>query len=410
MQKLLMKKNICVVTGSRAEYGLLYWIMNYFNHDADINLQIIVTGMHMSPEFGDTYKQIEADGYKISYKVEMLLSSDTKSAITKSIGLGVIGFADAFENLKPDLLIVLGDRFEILSAVQSAVIYQIPVVHIHGGEITEGSVDDSFRHAITKMSHIHFVATEEYRKRVIQMGESPKTVFNFGAPGLDSIHKLNYFNQSELEESLGIKLGKINFLVTFHPVSIFSQEQNINSVKELLDALKRYPDAKIIFTKTNSDAFGRTMNKLLEDFVEENSSHCVIHSSLGHKRYLCLLRFVNVMIGNSSSAFIEAPVFNLPAVNIGCREQGRIESPSIISCHDKKEDILKAIDRALSAEFKKSIEFQPLPYGKGGDNSLKICNHLKSILFDPDFSASDFIKKKFFDLEVSVKQESIHNE
>ncbi|WP_158999144.1 UDP-N-acetylglucosamine 2-epimerase [Pigmentibacter ruber] len=398
MKKLLSQKNICVVTGSRSEYGLLYWILKTLFEDKEINLQIIVTGMHLSPEFGETYKQIEDDGFKISYKVEMLLSSDTKSSITKSVGLGVIGFADAYENLKPDLVILLGDRFEILAAAQSALIFQIPIAHIHGGEVTEGSIDESFRHAITKFSQIHFTATEEYRKRIIQMGENPDFVFNFGAPGLDAISKMVYFNQSDLEESLGIKFGNLNFLVTLHPVTIFSQEQNLNSVNELLNALREYPEAKIIFTKTNSDAFGIAINKLLEEFVQNNPLNCVIHSSLGHKRYLSLLKFVDVMIGNSSSAFIEAPIFNLPSINIGCRQNGRVAASSVINCSDNKDEIITSISKALSKEFKKLIEFQDLPYGKGGDNSIKICKQIKYFLLDSDFSKHKFIKKKFFDI------------
>ena len=253
------KRKICIVTGTRAEYGLLYWLMKEIQGDAALELQVIVTGMHLSPEFGLTYKKIEEDGFTINEKVEMLLSSDTPVGIAKSVGLGVIGFADALARQKPDILVVLGDRFEILSAAQAAMVARIPIAHIHGGETTEGAIDEAIRHAITKMAHFHFTAAEPYRRRIVQLGEAPERVMNYGAPGLDNIKKLKLLNRAAFEKAIKFSLGKMSFLVTYHPVTLSAANPE-QSFKELTNALDQFPEAKIIFAKANADTAGRIIN------------------------------------------------------------------------------------------------------------------------------------------------------
>jgi UDP-hydrolysing UDP-N-acetyl-D-glucosamine 2-epimerase len=389
---MMTYRKICVVTGTRAEYGLLYWLMREIQEDPELELQIIATGMHLSPEFGLTFREIEQDGFCINEKVEMLLSSDTPVSIAKSIGLGVIGFADALERLTPDILVVLGDRFEILAAAQAALVARIPIAHIHGGECTEGVIDEAIRHSITKMSHLHFVAAEQYRNRVIQLGEKPDHVFNFGAIGLDHIQRLELLDREKFEESINFHLGNPTFLVTYHPVTLEKRTTERNVI-ELLKALENFPEAQILFTKANADTEGRVINQLLEEFVHKNKERSKLFSSLGQLRYLSALKHVDVVIGNSSSGIIEAPLFKKATVNIGDRQKGRLKAKSIIDCGENAEEITNAIQKALSREFQKGLQQVTSLYGYGG-TSKKIKEILKNV------NLHNIIKKKFYDLDL----------
>lgn len=362
-------RKICVVTGTRAEYGLLYWLMREIQADADLHLQLIATGMHLSPEFGLTHKRIEADGFSIDEKVEMLLSSDTPVGVAKSIGLGVIGFADALERLKPDVLVVLGDRYEILSAAQAALVARIPVAHIHGGETTEGAIDESIRHAITKMANLHFVAAEPYRKRVIQMGEQPDTVFNVGSPGLDNIARLQLLSRDRLEQELGCSLGELSFLVTYHPATLGATSPR-HAMQELLQALDRFPRAQIIFTKPNSDTGGRVIGQMIDEYAQGNKGRVAVFMSMGQLRYLSALQYVDAVIGNSSSGIIEAPALKIPTVNIGERQTGRLKARSIVDCNETTEAIVAAINMALSPAFKDEARRGVSLYGVGKSSIL----------------------------------------
>ena len=388
-----MKKTrkICVVTGSRAEYGLLYWLMHEIQQDPDLELQLIVTGTHLSPEFGLTYKVIEQDGFIITEKVEMLLSSDTPVGITKSLGLGIIGFADALERLRPDILVVLGDRYEILAAAQAAMIARIPMAHLHGGEVTQGAMDEAIRHSITKMSHLHFVAAEVYRKRVIQLGEKPENVFDFGAVGLENIVRLKLLDQADFEIALGFKLGKLNFLVTYHPATLsdFSPELAMDS---LLKAIDCFPDAKIIFTKPNSDMSGSVIRDMIDKYTAKNPNKAVSFGSLGQIKYLSAISLVDVVIGNSSSGLIEVPAFKKPTVNIGPRQDGRLKGISVVDCDENQVDIAAAIKKVLSPNFKQNLEGSSSQFD-AGFVSVKIKNILKNV------DLTKIIIKKFYDLE-----------
>lgn len=383
-----MSKSICIVTGSRAEYGLLSRTIKFFHDDPDVNTQIIVTGMHLSPEYGLTYREIEGDGFKINKKIEMLLSSDTAVGISKSIGLGIIGFADSFNELKPDLLLVVGDRFEILAAVTAAAIARIPVAHIHGGEITEGAVDDLIRHAITKMSHLHFVATEEYMHRVIQMGEQKDSVFNVGGLGVDMILDQKYPSKEELERLLGIKFLKKNLLVTFHPETA-GNESSEYQINEILIALESLDDTMLMFTLPNSDAGSSIIKSKIISFCS-TKKNSYFKDSLGHKNYLSLMRYVDGVIGNSSSGLLEAPTFKIGTINIGLRQKGRILSESIISCRAEVNSLKSAIKFMYSIEYQKKLKSVVNPYGNGGA-SHKIYSIIK------DKSLKGLNRKSFYD-------------
>ena len=354
---------LCVVTGSRAEYGLLWPLLKEIQQDSSLKLQLVATGMHLAPEFGSTYTEIEKDGFAIDEKIEMLLSGDTDSASIKSCGLGMIGLADAFARLKPDWTILLGDRFEIFAAAFAAHQLKIPVCHLHGGELTEGATDDAMRHSITKMSYYHFTATEAYRKRVIQLGENPERVFNVGAIGLDRIKKTKLLNKTQVEKAINAKIKTPTALVTFHPVTL-----EINSAlaqtNELLSALNAFPDMNFIITLPNADANGRAIGKMMQKYAEENADRVKTYSSLGHLNYLSALQFVSMMIGNSSSGIIEAPQFKLPTVNIGERQKGRIKSESVIDTSVTSGSIVAGIKKALSPKFLKSIGQAANPYDR----------------------------------------------
>jgi GDP/UDP-N,N'-diacetylbacillosamine 2-epimerase (hydrolysing) len=383
-------KRICVVTGSRAEYGLLYWLMKEFTAAEDFELQVVVTGMHLSPEFGLTYQQIEADGFKIDKKVEMLLSSDSEVAVTKSMGLALIGFADAFAELHPDLIVVLGDRFEIFSAAAAATIAKIPIAHLHGGETTEGAFDESFRHSITKMAHLHFTSTEAYRRRVIQLGEDPELVFNVGAIGIDNINRLTLLSREAFEESIGFKLGKRNLLITFHPVTL-ERATAESQFSNLLAALDSLDETKLIFTKANADTDGRKINEMIDAYIDRNPEKAIAHTSLGQLRYLSALRYVDGVVGNSSSGLIEAPSFKIGTINIGDRQRGRIKAESVIDCEPVKEDISHGIELLYSQSFQKKIEGVVNPHGDGG-----VAEKIIGVICNNPFH--DVLKKKFYDI------------
>ena len=388
----MIRKKICVVTGSRAEYGLLYWLMKGINKDPELELQIIATGMHLSSEYANTYQQIEYDGFVIDKKVDIELSSDSELGISKSMGLGIIGCSNAFNDLKPDLCIVLGDRFEIFSAVSAAMIAKIPIAHIHGGEATEGLIDESIRHSITKMSHIHFVATDEYKNRVIQLGEQPDRVFNVGGLGIDNINKLKLLSRKAFEQAINFSLGEKNILVTFHPVTLEKSTAEIQ-FKELLSALDELLDTKIIFTKSNSDTDGRVINIMIDDYVTDHDN-TISFTSMGQLNYLSALQYMDAVLGNSSSGLIEAPSFKIGTINIGDRQKGRIKAESVISCSSEKDDISKSLIKLYSPEFQNLIKNIKNPYGTGGA-SKKIINIIK------DFNLIGILKKSFYDL-VSV--------
>ena len=383
-----MNRKICVISGSRAEYGLLRWVMQRIKHEPNLDLQIIVIGMHLSPQFGNTYQEIETDGFVIDRKVEMLNGSDTPVGVTKSMGNGMIGIADALDELKPDLIIVLGDRFEIFCAVAAALVARIPVAHIHGGELTEGLIDDAIRHSITKMSHIHFVATEEYRKRVLQLGESEDAVFNVGGLGIDNISKTKLISRDKIEELLKFRFEERNLLVTFHPVTL-ERDTAPAQIRELLAALDSYPDLGLIFTMPNADTGGQALFELVNDFVL-NRDNSTCRTSLGSDLYLSCLAQVDGIIGNSSSGLLEAPTFKIGSINIGDRQRGRMTCKSVLNCDPDKSDIEKAISRLFSAEFQKELGDVVNPYGVGGA-SEKIMNILTSL----DFGST--LKKKFND-------------
>ncbi len=386
-----MKRKICVVTGTRAEYGLLCRLMQEIKSDGALELQIIVTGTHLSPEFGMTYREIEKAGFVINEKVEMLLSSDTPVGVTKSMGVALIGFADAFAGLSPDIVVVLGDRYEILAAAEAAMVANIPIAHIHGGEITEGVIDDSIRHAITKMSHLHFVAAPEYKSRVIQMGENPAHVYEVGAIGIDNIVKMPLMPLGELEESLQFPLGDKFLLVTYHPVTVENALQS-DALQNLFDTLDLFPDYRILITKSNSDAGGREINRRLDEYTAARKEHVACYASLGQLRYLSAMKYASAVVGNSSSGLLEAPVMKKPTVNIGARQQGRLRYPSIIDCAEGKDAIAEALRKAISAEFLRGLDNMAIPYTDG-----KIAQRIKDVLRDVELEG--LFQKRFFDLK-----------
>ncbi|PSJ45303.1 UDP-N-acetylglucosamine 2-epimerase (hydrolyzing) [Zobellella endophytica] len=370
-----MAKKIALFTGTRAEYGLLYWLMKDIQQDPDFTLQLLVSGTHLSPEFGLTYRQIEQDGFHIDEKIEILLSSDSPVGVAKSVGLGVLGFTDALARLSPDMLVILGDRFEALAAAQTAMILRIPVVHLHGGEITEGAYDDAFRHAITKLSHLHFTATESYRQRVIQLGEAPERVFNVGAIGLDHLKRTPMMTVAELADSLAFPLQQPYFLVTYHPVTL-ANEPATASFGAVLNALDSFPEHQVILTYPNADDGGRKIIPLLEEYAKANPTRVLAIPSLGQRRYLSAVSHASAVIGNSSSGIIEVPSFGIPTVNIGQRQQGRMAANSVIHCPPRVEAIRLAMSSAISGRYLEAEESITNPYGQG-DAGSQILARLK---------------------------------
>ena len=386
-----MRRKICVITGTRAEYGLLRWVMQAIKDDVELSLQIIATGMHLSPEFGLTFREIEKDGFRIDRNVEMLTSSDTSVGIAKSMGLGMIGFADAFNELKPDLIVVLGDRFEIFAAVSAALVARIPVAHLHGGETTVGAFDEALRHSITKMSQLHFVAAEEYRQRVIQLGEQPDSVFLVGGLGIDNIKRLKLLNSAELEASLDFKLGLKNLLITFHPVTL-ENKSSAQQMTELLAALEMLgEETHLIFTMPNADNGGRELIGMIENFVATHKN-ARAYPSLGQLRFLSTVNLVDGVVGNSSSGLLEAPSFATGTVNIGDRQRGRLKAQSVIDCAPERNAIFDAIGKLYNAEFRQILQSVDNPYGNGGA-SQKIVQILRK------HDLTEVLKKSFYDIE-----------
>lgn len=390
-----MNRKICVITGTRADYGLLRRVMQGIKEHPFSRLQIIVTGMHLSPEFGLTHRELEGDNFDIDYKVESLMSSDSEVGVAKSMGLGLIGFSDAFSVLTPDLIVVLGDRFEIFSAVAAALVARIPVAHLHGGETTEGAFDESLRHSITKMSHLHFVAAEEYRHRVIQLGENPNRVYLVGGLGVDNIKGLKLLSRKELENSIEFELGSKNLLVTFHPVTLNSAD-SLRQLKELLAALEVLTDTNLIFTLPNADTGSRELILEINEFVEHHKN-ARAYVSLGRLRYLSCVAHVDGVIGNSSSGLTEVPSLNTGTINIGDRQQGRLQADSVITCQADRMEIGAALRRLYTSEFRAILRRTRNPYGEGGA-SKKIVEILCSHPLD------GLVKKKFFDLSAGSSE------
>lgn len=385
-----MLKKICVVTGSRAEYGLLYGILKSISSNPCLELQIIVTGMHLSPEFGLTYKEIEQDGFTINHKIEMLLSSDTSSAITKSIGIGLIGFSDCYKKLNPDTVILLGDRFEVYASSIAAFFAKIPIAHIHGGETTTGAFDEAIRHSITKMAWWHFVAADKYRERVIQLGENPKRVFNVGGLGVDAIKNSNLLSKKELMNETGIQFDKKNLLVTYHPVTLENKTSQ-KHFQSLLDTLDTFNNIYLIFTLPNADSDGRIIKDMIDEFVSKRIKKSISFTSMGQKNYLSTLQFIDGIVGNSSSGLLEAPTFKIGTINIGDRQKGRLKAKSVIDCEPNQKSIKIAIDTLFSEDFQNSLYTVQNPYGDG-----KAIEKIMEILHN--VTLPEELKKEFYDL------------
>lgn len=384
-------KKVGVVTGTRAEYGLLKPLITKLDKAVDLELQLIVTGMHLSPEFGLTYQEIERDGFKIEERNEMLLSSDTPNGITKSIGLAIIGFADIYTRIMPDIVIILGDRYEAFAAASAAMIHRIPIAHIHGGELTEGVIDDPIRHSITKMSSIHFTSTEQYRKRVIQLGEQPATVFHVGALGVENIKEQELLSKKDLAKSIDFPLEKPYLIVTFHPVTLESNTTEMQFAN-LLGALDHFAEYRVIFTKSNADTDGRIVNRLIDEYTEKNKDRVTAFASLGMIRYLSALKHCEMVIGNSSSGILEAPSFHIPTVNIGDRQTGRIKGKSIIDCGWTTEEIVHGIQKAQILKRNGDLQAVVNVY-EGKNTSETILKVLREYLMKDNST-----KKEFYDI------------
>jgi UDP-N-acetylglucosamine 2-epimerase (non-hydrolysing)/GDP/UDP-N,N'-diacetylbacillosamine 2-epimerase (hydrolysing) len=384
----MSRRRICVVTGSRAEYGLLCPLMKAVREDPELKLQVVATGMHLSPEFGSTYREIEEDGFRIDEKVETLLSSDTPVGVAKSIGLGIIGFADALDRLKPDLLVLLGDRYEVLAAAQAAMVAGIPIAHIAGGDLTEGAFDEAIRHSITKMSHLHFATLEESARRLRRLGENPDNIFVVGSPAIDRLKELRLLGRGELERELGFRFRGRNLLVTFHPPTLEAKPAG-DQFRELLAALDGLgPEVGLIFTRPNADPEGRTLIRMIDAFVDGHPNAAVF-TSLGQRLYFSVVAQVDAVVGNSSSGIYEVPSLGKPTVNIGDRQKGRPQASSVINCPPEAESIASAIREAFGRDCSKVRN----PYGDGG-SAARILAVLKGVA-DP----RSLIKKRFFETD-----------
>jgi UDP-N-acetylglucosamine 2-epimerase (non-hydrolysing)/GDP/UDP-N,N'-diacetylbacillosamine 2-epimerase (hydrolysing) len=383
-------RRLCVVTGSRADYGLLYWLLRELQDEPSVELQLIATGTHLAPEFGETWHAIVQDGFEIAAKIEILLSNDTPVGIAKSMGLATIKFAETFEQLRPDILVVLGDRFEILAAAQAAMVARIPIAHIHGGERSEGVIDEAIRHSLTKMSHLHFTSAQAYSRRVIQLGEQPERVYTVGAPGLENIRCLTPLDRDALQERLGIPLNQPLFAVAHHPLTLSDQDPTI-PITALLAALDAIPEATIVLTGSNADTHGRLIGQIIEKWAGARRDRAVAVTSLGRVGWLSLLKEADCVIGNSSSGILEAPASGTPAVNIGDRQRGRLRSPSVIDCAETTDEIIVAIRRALSAEFQEIAARRESPFGDG-----QVAQRIREILVSTPLDT--LLTKEFFDL------------
>lgn len=381
-------RKICVVTGSRAEYGILRGLMKAIKDAPELTLQVIATNQHLSKLQGETYKEIERDGFTIDYKVYMAddEAPDNANTTAKAVSRGVSGFADAYDALKPDLLLILGDRYEMLAVASTALIYKLPIAHLHGGEITEGAFDDAIRHAITKMSHLHFTSTEVYRKRVIQLGEQPARVFNVGALGVENVLKNEFISKEKIERSLNFQLTDKCFLCTYHPVTL-SNMSSETQVMELLEALDDYKDYHIIFTYSNSDTSSQIIIKRIQEYVDNNEERCMFIPSLGQRRYFSVLKYVTAVIGNSSSGIIEVPSFGIPTLDIGDRQKGRIAAESVIHCGYSTEEIKEGLKKVVAYGHKSIVN----PYYKEG-TCEGILNVIKTYPLD------SLVQKHFYDL------------
>lgn len=386
-------KKICVFTGTRAEYGLLKPLIDKIKCDPDLTLQLLVTGMHLSSDFGNTDQLIEQDGFSIDVKVPTLCKEDSATGTSKSISRGMTGYAEAFVRLQPEILVLLGDRSEAFAAATAALLLHLPIAHLHGGETTQGAYDEAFRHAISKMSHLHFTSTEAYRQRVIQLGEQPENVYNVGAIGLDYLEEEKFLSRDELEASLNFNLGNRSALVTFHPATL-EQGSATKQIDQLLAALDQFDDLQIIFTKANADTGGRSINQRIDQYVATHPKRAIAFSSMGHLRYLSSLKIVDMVVGNSSSGILEAPSFGTPTVNIGSRQTGRIKAASIIDCKAEKRSIISACNKALSTQFKILAHNVDNPYRKKGT-----AKQIKKIIKATDII---YLQKKFYDLPTEL--------
>lgn len=389
-------KKVCVITATRAEYGLLRNTIKHINEDRDLELNLVVTGTHLSRAFGYTVKEIENDHVPISARIDILLESDSFAGISKTMGIAMISFADFLEKEKPDILLVLGDRYELIPFCSCALVAKVPIAHIAGGETTEGAIDECVRHCITKMSYLHFAGCEEYRRRIIQMGEAPERVFNYGDTGVENIEKILCLSKSELEKEINFRLDRPYAVVTFHPETLSNNSVNMQC-QELFRAIETFSNMKFIFTKSNADTGGREINQYIDEFVSRHKENCIAFQSLGLLRYLSLVKYSDLVLGNSSSGIIEAPCFGVPTVNIGKRQEGRLRAKSVIDCNTAELEIVDAMNQALSRSFRISILECQNPYG-GGNTSYKIVQTIKDFICDKSIT----LEKRFYDLPKEV--------
>ena len=388
------RKRVAVFTGTRAEYGLLFWLLKDIQSDPELELKLIASGMHFSPEFGETFRDIEKDGFKIDEKIETLLSSDSGVGVAKSVGLGVLGCADAISRLLPDVIVILGDRFEALAVAQSAMFLRVPIIHIHGGEVTEAAYDDAIRHAITKFSYLHATSTEGHRRRVIQLGEAPERVVNVGAIGLDHLKRSKFFTRHELSESINLDLSRAYFVVTYHPVTL-GDEPGLSTFNEIIAALEAFPDYNVIITYPNADDGARGIIPLIDSYAKHNPQRVLAVSSLGQIRYLSAVKHACAVIGNSSSGIIEVPSFQLPTVNVGMRQRGRLAAKSVLNASPDRLSIESAIHKAVNREYPGAREAVQNPYGSG-DTSQKVISMIKSL--------DTKVAKTFYDIKYKLSE------
>lgn len=384
-------RKICVVTGTRAEYGLLSRLMRMIKDSDQTQLQIIATNMHLSPMYGNTYQEIEKDGFTIDKKIPILEEGkDDANATLKSMAKALAGFADAYDELKPDMVVVLGDRYEILAAATAALIERIPIAHIHGGEITEGAYDDAIRHSITKMSQLHFASTEAYRKRIIQLGEQPDRVFYTGAVGVENVKRLPLMGKEEIEKEIDFKIDENTILVTYHPVTLGNRTAK-DDIDDFITALEERKDLRVIFTMPNSDTGSQFIIDAVNGFVDRNPNRAKAFKSLGVVRYLSVMKQVAAVVGNSSSGIVEVPSFGIPTLNIGDRQKGRIQAESTYNCLPDEESVLKGLDIILSKEFRQLASKVHNPYEKA-NTAEEIFNVISA------YPIEQLNQKHFYDL------------